>query len=348
MNRSINATLNTPKALDYRFPAEWEPHAATWLSWPHNEDTWPGVFDRIFAPYTEFVKAISQGEKVCVCVEGRKKAEEILEKYGADLSRIELFPFPTNDAWCRDHGPAFLISENHPKAVVNWVFNSWGSKYPYELDAKIPSLIANHYRMPIFRPGIVLEGGSIEVNGKGALLTTKACLLNRNRNPNLLPHEIEEYLIDYYAIDQVLWLERGIEGDDTDGHIDDIARFVSEDTVVAPLAYSASHPDYQVLKENFHALEKMKLKTGKEIRAIALPVPSPYIEDGKLLPCSYANFYICNAAVIVPTFQDPQDEVALEVLSRYFPDRKVVGIPSKDIILGLGSFHCLSQQEPIG
>lgn len=344
--------MKTPKELGYYFPAEWEKHDATWLSWPHKKASWPGKIEKIYDVYVQFVKAISQGERVCININDRAmqaKAEYHLKEANVDFSQVQFFLHRTNDAWCRDHGPAFLIrkSLDQPKAIVDWRYNAWGEKYPpYDLDDQIPTLIAHHYKIPCFTPDVIMEGGSVEFNGKGTLLTTKSCLLNPNRNPHYTQGEIEHYLIEYYGIDQILWLESGIKGDDTDGHIDDLTRFVNENTVITMIADSINHPDYKVLRSNLKALESMRLINGERLNIIELPMPQPYYEEGQMLPCSYANFYISNAAVIVPIFEDPNDEKALEILSSSFKDRKVIGLNSKDIIWGLGSFHCLSQQEP--
>ena len=333
-------TRPTPKKLGYRFPAEWEPHEATWLSWPHREASFPGMLSKIYKPYSQFVAEIAKGEKVSINVNDaamQRSAEEHLIKADADLTQIQFFHHPTNDAWCRDHGPAFLVKKKAPKKVlVGWKFNAWGEKYPHDLDEQIPTRISLEKDLPCFTPNLVMEGGSVEFNGEGTVLTTKSCLLNPNRNPHLDQKKIEEVLCNYYCVDRVLWLDEGITGDDTDGHIDDLTRFVDRDSVVTMVASHSSHPDYQVLKKNAEDLHKMGLNVFE------LLMPSPY--EG--LPCSYANFYICNAAVVVPTFGDVHDEPALELLSRCFRDRKVVGISSKEIIWGLGSFHCLSQQEP--
>jgi agmatine deiminase len=344
MNRSLPATL-TPKQLGYRFPAEWEPHEATWLSWPHREDSWPGVFSHIFPSYCQFIKELARSEKVCINVNDlpmQHKAEQLLIESDVDMSRIHFFLHPTNDAWCRDHGPAFMVREGDPphKVIVSWKFNAWGNKYPHHLDEQIPTRVAEKKGLQYFAPDMVMEGGAVEFNGTGTLLTTKSCLLNPNRNPHLTQSQIEEVLQQYYNVDRILWLEEGISGDDTNGHIDDLTRFVNKDTVVTMIAYNRSHPDYQILQNNAKALHEM------ELNVLELPMPSLYEEDGFVLPCSYANFYICNAAVIVPTFEDPHDEVALECLTRCFPDRKIVGIRAKELIWGLGTFHCLSQQEP--
>ncbi|RYD85783.1 MAG: agmatine deiminase family protein, partial [Sphingobacteriales bacterium] len=265
-----------------------------------------------------------------------------------DLSKVEFFEFPTNDAWCRDHGPAFLINpETKQKVVIDWGYNAWGDKYPpYDLDDVIPTRIAEYYNLPVYHPGIVMEGGSVDFNGKGTVLTTTACLLNKNRNPHLNQQQIEGYLQNYYGVEQVLWLGDGIIGDDTDGHIDDITRFVNEDTVVTVVEENKNDENHHVLQENLQELKKMRLLNGKQLNIVELPMPDPVIYEDQRLPASYANFYIGNAAVVVPTFRCDKDDKALDILTQCFPDRKVVGIDSTDIIWGLGSFHCLSQQEP--
>ncbi|HPH47324.1 MAG TPA: agmatine deiminase family protein, partial [Chryseolinea sp.] len=253
-----------------------------------------------------------------------------------------------NDAWCRDHGPAFLINPTEKKKmIVDWGYNAWGDKYPpYDLDDVIPTLIGNHFNIPVVHPGIVMEGGSVEFNGKGTLLTTTACLLNPNRNPHLNQKQIEEYLYNYYGVENILWLGDGIVGDDTDGHIDDLTRFVNEDTVVTIVEESKNDVNYHILQENLDTLKTLRLENGKQINIVELPMPSAVEYDGMRLPASYANFYIGNKYVIVPTFRDKNDDRALDILQQQFITRKVVGLDSTDIIWGLGSFHCLSQQEP--
>jgi agmatine deiminase len=341
----------TPKQLGYHFPAEFAPHTATWLSWPHKEASWPGKIETVFPIYAEFIKRVAEGEMVNINVEDEKMKQfalSHLQKVGADLSKIKFFFHPTNDAWCRDHGPAFLINpKEKKKMIVDWGYNAWGGKYPpYDLDDVIPTLIGKQFSIPVVHPGIVMEGGSVEFNGKGTVLTTTACLLNKNRNPHLNQNQIEEYLTNYYGVSNILWLGDGIVGDDTDGHIDDITRFVNEDTVVTVVEDSKSDENYHLLKENVGLLEKMKLENGKSINIIELPMPSAVEYDGQRLPASYANFYIANNYVVVPTFRDKNDDKALNILQNNFPDRKIVGLDSTDIIWGLGSFHCLSQQEP--
>ncbi len=343
--------MKTPKQLGYHFPAEFATHTATWLSWPHKEASWPGKIDTIFPVYAQFIKLLAEGENVNINVADevmKQFAIRQLYKVSVDLNNVRFFFNPTNDAWCRDHGPAFLINPiEKKKMIIDWGYNAWGGKYPpFDLDDVIPTRIANHYNIPVVNPGIVMEGGSVEFNGKGTLLTTTACLLNKNRNPHINQMQIEEYLTNYYGVSNILWLGDGIVGDDTDGHIDDITRFVNEETVVTVVEDSDSDENYHLLKENVDLLEKMKLENGKSINIIELPMPSAVEYDGQRLPASYANFYIANKYVVVPTFRDKNDDKALSILQKYFTDRKVIGLDSTDIIWGLGSFHCLSQQEP--
>ena len=347
----LNGTI-TPKDLGYFFPAEFAPHDATWLSWPHKEASWPGKIHTIYPYYSEFVKQLSLSEKVFINVndEGmRSFAKECLQKVGAVMEKITFCIHPTNDAWCRDHGPAFLINPQAEmkKVVVDWNYNAWGGKYPpYDLDDVIPTYVANYFNIPVYYPGIIMEGGSVEFNGKGTLLTSTACLLNPNRNPNLNQSQIENYLSNYYGIDQILWVDEGIEGDDTDGHIDDTVRFVNEDTVLTVIEDNIHDTNYDLLKTNLQQLKKMRLLNGKQLNIIELPMPDEVVYESQRLPASYANFYIANTTVIVPTYRCKKDEKALEIIQSCFPGRKVIGIDSTELIWGLGSFHCLSQQEP--
>lgn len=342
----------TPKDLGYHFPAEWHQHTATWLSWIHKNESWPGTIDKVYPYYVEFIKVLAQSERVCVNVNDESMkafAVKHLQQAGVDLNNVQFYIHPTNDAWCRDHGPAFLINRDaaQKKVIVDWNYNAWGNKYPpYDLDDVIPTLIAKDYNMPVFYPGIVMEGGSVEFNGKGTLLTSASCLLNPNRNPHLTQKQIEEYLINYYGVEQILWVDDGIVGDDTDGHIDDTIRFVNEDTVLAVVEKNKPDENYALLQRNLKQLQQMRLLNGKQLNIVELPMPNAVTYDGQRLPASYANFYIANKFVIVPTYRCDQDDEALQIIQQYFPDRKAVGIDSTEIIWGLGSFHCLSQQEP--
>lgn len=345
-------STTTPKQQGYFFPAEFAKHDATWLSWPHKEASWPGKIEAIYPVYAEFIKRVAEGEKVNINVLNeamKQKALGHLQQVGADVGNVQFFMHPTNDAWCRDHGPAFLINPQaaQKKIIVDWGYNAWGGKYPpFDLDDNIPTLIAQHYNVPVVYPGIVMEGGSVEFNGRGTLLTTRACLLNENRNPHLTQEQIETYLRNYYGVDHILWLGDGIVGDDTDGHIDDLTRFVNADTVVTVVEEDKNDENYTLLQENLHALHRLRLEDGKQLNVVELPMPGAVVYDDMRLPASYANFYISNKYVVVPTFRDKNDDRALDILQKCFPDRKVIGLDSVDIIWGLGSFHCLSQQEP--
>lgn len=344
--------MNTPREAGYYFPAEFAPHEATWLSWPHKEASWPGKIDLIFPAYCQFIKYLSLTEKVRINVADeamRAAAIAHLNSAGVELKQVEFFFHPTNDAWCRDHGPAFLINRAaaQQKVIVDWGYNAWGNKYPpYDLDDVIPTLIGKHFDIPVYHPGIVMEGGSVEFNGTGTLLTSTACLLNENRNPSLNQGQIERYLQDYYGIEQVLWVDEGIVGDDTDGHIDDTVRFVDADTVVTVVEENRNDENYDLLQHNLTQLKQMRLTNGKQLNIVELPMPDAVTWEDQRLPASYANFYISNGHVIVPTYRCAKDDKALDILSQCFKGREVVGIDSTDIIWGLGSFHCLSQQEP--
>ncbi len=345
-------TLTTPRELGYHFPAEFAPHEATWLSWPHKEESWPGKIHNIYPAYSQFVKILTLSEKVRINVKDEQMknfALSHLQLAGVDLSKVEFFFHPTNDAWCRDHGPAFLINPHADikKVIVDWGYNAWGNKYPpYDLDDVVPTLIGQHFKIPVFNPGIVMEGGSVEFNGKGTVLTSTCCLLNENRNSHLSQGDIEKYLSDYYGVDQILWVDEGIVGDDTDGHIDDTIRFINDDTVLTVVETKVHDENYELLQQNLKSLSKMRLLNEKQLNVVELPMPDEVVYDDMRLPASYANFYISNKHVIVPTYQCEKDDKALEIISQCFPEREVVGIDSTEIIWGLGSFHCLSQQEP--
>ncbi|QXV67260.1 agmatine deiminase family protein [Mucilaginibacter sp. 21P] len=350
MNNELS-TMNFTDLRNFHFPAEWAPQTAMWLSWPHKEASWPGKIDLIYPKYCEFIKVVAEGQLVRINVADAQMeafAKAQLQEVGADLSKVEFYHFPTNDAWCRDHGPAFLVNyEEKKKVIVDWGYNAWGDKYPpYDLDDVIPTKISQHFGLPVYHPGIVMEGGSVEFNGAGTVLTTTACLLNKNRNPHLNQQQIEGYLQKYYGVEQVLWLGDGIIGDDTDGHIDDITRFVNTDTVVTVIEENKNDENYHILQENLQTLKTMRLLNGKQLNIVELPMPDPVIYEDQRLPASYANFYIANKSVVVPTFRSKNDDKALDIIQSCFSNRKVVGIDSTDIIWGLGSFHCLSQQEP--
>jgi agmatine deiminase len=334
-------------------PAEWEPHASTWLTWPRPDGiSFPDKYEPIPAVYAQLIGHLTQTEDVNINVwdaEMEESAHGLLAAEGAPLEQVQFHHFPAYEPWCRDHGPIFLVrdkSGNRERAVVDWDYNAWGGKYPpYDLDDAIPQHVARLRKLPLFSPGIVMEGGSIEVNGRGTVLTTTSCLLNPNRNPQLSKGEIEKFLLDYLGASQVLWLGDGIVGDDTDGHIDDLTRFVNATTLVTAVEEDPSDANYLILRDNLERLRTMRDPQGRNFRIVELPMPGVVEYEGQRLPASYANFYIANGIVIVPTFRHKNDRVAIEVLQRVFTDRKVVGIDSTELIWGLGSFHCITQQE---
>lgn len=346
--------MSTPVQLGYRMPAEWEPHAGTWFTWPRREGiSFPDKYDTVPPVYAELIKYLVQVEDVHVNVwhaEMEAWVRGLLEKEKTPLARVHFHHFPAYEPWCRDHGPIFLVREQNGKrerAVVDWGYNAWGNKYPqFDLDDAVPQHVAKLRGLPLFSPGIVMEGGSIEVNGCGTLLTTEACLLNPNRNPHLNKSQIEQHLKDYLGVTNILWLGDGIVGDDTDGHIDDLTRFVSPNTVVTVVEEDPTDENYKLLQENLERLRTMKDETGRPLRVVELPMPGRVEHDGQRLPASYANFYIANGIVLVPTYRHANDKRALEILQREFQDRRVIGVDSTELIWGLGSFHCISQQEP--
>lgn len=346
--RSTPEVRPTPAALGYRWPAEWEPHAATWVSWPHNRNSWPGKFELVPPQFAALVRSVAEVEPVHVLAGGEAVLAEA-QQYVGDLPNVTLHPIATNDAWCRDHGPTFLIGPpDDPPALIDWEYNAWGGKYPpFDLDNAVPRQIAELQQRRRFAPRIVLEGGAIEGNGCGTLLTTESCLLNPNRNPELSRHEMEQFLVDYLGVRKVLWLaDAELAGDDTDGHIDQLARFVNPVTIVAASEENRDDSNYHPLQSIHRQLQAMTDQDGRPLEIHRLPLPQPKFVGEQRVPASYLNFYIANDLVVVPQFEDPADRVAIEILSRLFPDRRVRGVPSLDLIWGLGSFHCLTQQEP--
>jgi agmatine deiminase len=337
--------MATPLALGFRMPAEWEPHEATWIAWPHHRADWPGKFAAIPWVYAEIVRKLAEAETVRILINtdaDEAPVRRILRQAGANLAAVEFFVFPTDRVWTRDYAPLFVKNRRGEVAAVNWNFNAW-AKYPnWQRDDAIPAAIAGRLAMRRFDPGWVLEGGSIDVNGQGLLLTTEECLLSevQARNPGRSRREYEQVFHDYLGIRRVIWLGRGIAGDDTHGHVDDLARFVSPDTVVIASERDPRDENYEPLRENYLRLKALPLRVEK------LPMPAPLYHRGQRLPASYANFYIANRLVLAPTFNDPQDRVALARLARLFPGRQVVGIHAVDLVWGLGTLHCLTQQQP--
>jgi agmatine deiminase len=345
----MDPNAKTPAELGYHMPAEWELHSATWLSWPRREGiSFPGSFDRVLPTLRPMVEALIESEQVCIniCNDAHEaEAREVLR--GLPMKRIAFHRIPTNEPWCRDHGPIFLTRETDPKlAVVDWDYNAWGGKYPpCDLDEVVPTQVSEILDLPVFYPRMILEGGSIDVNGAGVLLTSESCLLNKNRNPQMSREQIEQRLRDFLGVRQILWLVDGIEGDDTDGHIDDLARFVSKRTIVTVVEENRDDENYRPLQENLARLREMKID-DRQIDIVTLPMPKRIVREDLRLPASYANFYIANSCVLLPMFADPGDEIARSVLQKLFPSRRVVGIDCRELIWGLGTFHCLTQQQP--
>ena len=342
-------------------PAEWELHEATWLAWPHNPDDWPGKFQAIPWLYAEIVRLLATHERVHILVEDAKaedRATSILERGGANLDRVNLHQWPTNRSWTRDSGPIIVRDAEGKVGLTNWRFNGWAKYSDWPLDNKVPGRVAKLLGCPEWKPTVkladdslrrlVLEGGSIDVNGAGILLTTEECQLSevQQRNPGVSRAQLEQTFHDYLGIDQTVWLNRGIAGDDTHGHIDDIARFVGAATIVAAIEPNANDPNHEPLAENLFRLKAARTLGGQQFDIVELPMPRPVIFRDQRLPASYANFYIANNLVLVPTFHDPNDRVALNTLAEVFPDREVIGIHSADLVWGLGTLHCMTQQQP--
>jgi len=360
-----NAHL-APRQIGYRMPAEWEPHEATWLAWPHNSEDWPGKFAAIPWLYAEIVRLLTAHERVHLIVENaaaEKRVRGMLRRAGADLERVSFHCWPTDRGWTRDSGPIFIKKDGAGKAestlgLTSWQFNGWAKYDDWKLDCQLPGRVAELLGLPQWQPTarladgaehrVVLEGGSIDVNGAGLLLTTEECLLSevQRRNPGVGRDELEQVFSDFLGIDQVIWLGRGIVGDDTHGHVDDIARSVGPETIVAAVEPDANDPNHAPLKENLLYLRSARTREGKQLTVVELPMPRPVVFRGQRLPASYANFYIANGLVLVPTFHDPNDRVALNLLAELFPGREVIGIHSVDLVWGLGTLHCMTQQQP--
>ncbi|MGD8829707.1 MAG: agmatine deiminase family protein [Pseudomonadales bacterium] len=335
----------------YAMPPEWAPHQATWISWPHNEDTWPGRFEKAEPVMAEFVGILSRSETVRINVldaAHERRVKGFLEGR-ARAANVVFHRFPTNDAWCRDHGAIFVTrAGDEPLLALDFQFNSWGDKYPpYDLDDAIPAQMARALGVPCRKVDMVLEGGSIDVNGAGALLTTEQCLLNPNRNPALSRAAIEAALCEHLGVRRIHWLGEGIVGDDTDGHVDDLTRFVAQDKVVTVVEPDRSDENHQALAENRERLDEIRLEDGRPLDVVELTMPRPVVFRGDRLPASYANFYIGNRLVVMPAFGDPADEPNRRRLAECFPGREVVAIDCTDLVLGLGTFHCLTQQVPV-
>lgn len=347
--------MRKPAQLNYRMPAEWEKHEATWLAWPHNKQDWPGKFTPIPWVYIEIIRNIVPGERVRLIVKDAKakaEAKEFLKRGEVDVSKVDIYIVPSNRGWLRDAGPIFIVNKEG-KAITDWKFNAWAKYSNNKLDDAIPTEVNKLFKLPHFAPEyngkrVVLEGGSIDVNGKGTLITTEECLLSKiqERNKGLKREDYEKIFADYLGISHVIWLDKGIVGDDTHGHIDDITRFVNATTVVTAVEKNKKDENYAILAENLKRLKKATDQNGKPLNIVELPMPKPVVFEGQRLPASYANFLITNSAVLVPTFNDSADRIALNILAELFPKRDVVGINSTDLVWGLGTIHCMSQQEP--
>lgn len=348
---SKSASAQTPAQLGFRMPAEWEPQTAIWLSWPHKRASWPGQFRPIPYVFAGIVTQISRFEEVRInCAAAlQPRAKRLCAKAGADMTKVTFYDHPTNDAWCRDHGPIFVRNDQAREiAVTDWVHTAWGGKYPpYDLDNTIPPLVAKKLKLRRFENDMVLEGGSIEVNGGGLLLTSEQCLLNKNRNPHLTREQIEQNLRDYLGVKTVLWVGEGIVGDDTDGHIDDITRFYRADGFITCVESNRRDPNHKLLAENLERLQGFRTPQGRKFSVVELPMPKPFAFQGQQVPASYANFLIINGAVLVPTFrQKKRDAEACAIIGGCFPGREIIPIDCYELIWGLGTLHCISQQQP--
>lgn len=348
MTRAVDRISPTGR---YRLPPEWAPHEATWLSWPHNPETWPGCFDAVEAPMIDAVAALAEAEIVHINVLDDAHAQTLERRLTPRVprDRFELHEIPTNDAWCRDHGAIFVRSTDEAAPIVahDFGYNAWGGKYPpYDLDQAVAAKMAAVLGVPRIEHAMILEGGSIDVNGRGALLTTEQCLLNPNRNPDLGRHDIEACLRQAFGVEQIVWLGAGIEGDDTDGHIDEITRFVAPSAVVTAVESNRDDPNFAPLRANRRLLEELRLDGGRSLEIIDLPMPEPLYYRGQRLPASYANFYVANETVLMPAFGVEADAAATSVLRDCFSGRRIVAIDCRHLVVGLGGLHCLTQQVP--
>ncbi len=358
--QSQSLTAKTPRELGYRMPAEWDRHEATWLAWPHNPDDWPGKFQAIPWVYAEIVRLLSAREYVHILVDdgkAEKRAAGILKRAGAAMDRVGFHIWPTDRSWTRDSGPIFIRNAEGQVGLTNWKFNAWAKYDDWHLDDQVPARVAHLLGLFQWQPTIdiagkqtriVLEGGSIDTNGAGILLTTEECLLSevQQRNPGVSREQVEQAFNLYLGIEQVIWLNRGIAGDDTHGHVDDITRFVSPTTILTAVEPDTSDANHAPLAENLARLKASRTLDGNQFTIVELPMPRPVVFRRQRLPASYANFYIANGLVLMPTFHDPNDRVALNILAEVFPDREVVGIHSVDLVWGLGTLHCMTQQQP--
>jgi agmatine deiminase len=352
----LQSSTTPPAARGFRMPAEWETHAATWLAWPSRESDWPGKFPLIPYVYAEIIRHLTRVEPVHVIVPNtatEDQVKDLLQKVSANLNAVQFWTLPTDRSWVRDSGPMYLLNAQGQKAILDWRFNAWAKYDDWQADDALPAAIAQIQQIPYWQPlvhgqRVVLEGGAIDVNGQGWLLTTEECLLSttQQRNPHLWARDYEQLFADYLGCSHVIWLKRGIVGDDTHGHVDDLARFVGPRTVVTAVEKNPHDDNYLALQENLDILRNWRGPNGEHLEVFPLPMPQPLYYEGMRLPASYANFYIANGMVLVPTFNDPADRHALGLLAELFPDREVIGIHSVDLVWGLGTLHCMTQQEP--
>ena len=357
MKRKVRVLDKTPAQLGYTFPPEWHRHAGTWFSWPRPEGiSFPGKYHTVPENLARIMCEIQSREQVHINVPNENWAHLVrpqLKEYGCPTENVFFHFIKTNESWCRDHGPAFVVKRSEVRgqksalAIVDWAFNAWGGKYPpYDDDDAVPTRIAEELKLPMFYPKIVMEGGSVEFNGAGTVLTTTDCLLNKNRNPKLSKAQIEQYLKDYYGQKHVLWLTGGIKGDDTDGHIDDLARFISPTKLVIGVEDDPKDANYRVLRAARKQVEKLRDQDGRPFEIIEIPMPDPVTHDGERLPATYVNFYFVNGALLVPTYRSKNDKKAIAILQKHLPKHKVIGVECVELIWGLGAIHCLTQQQP--
>ena len=346
-----------PASLGYSFPPEWHPHLGTWFSWPRPEGiSFPDKYHTVPANLAAIMKQIAPREQVHINVPNGNYehiVQQQLKENGCPLKNVFFHQIKTNESWCRDHGPAFVLKKKrggagHSAAIVDWGFNAWGGKYPpYDDDDAVPTRVAEELKLPVFYPKIVMEGGAVDFNGAGTVMTTTSCLLNKNRNPQLSKSQIEQYLKDYYGQTHVVWLGEGIVGDDTDGHVDDLARFINPTTIVTAVEPDPKDENYKILRDNSKRLRKLKDQAGNPFQIVEIPMPGVVEHDGERLPATYVNFYFVNGAVLVPTYRHKaNDRLALKILQKHLPDHKVIGIDCVELIWGLGAIHCLTQQQP--
>jgi agmatine deiminase len=346
----------TPAQHGFSFPAEWHPHRGTWISWPRPEGiSFPGKYHEAIEDIAGLIRVLVTLEEVHLNVPNdnyERIVREFLKARRIPWRRVFFHHIPTNEAWARDHGPAFVLRRwrgNTQAAIVDWGFNAWGGKYPpWDADDAVPTRIAEELKLPVFYPRIVMEGGAVDFNGAGTVLTTTTCLLNKNRNPKLSKKRIERYLRDYYGQKHVVWLGEGIEGDDTDGHIDDLARFIDERTIAIGIETNKRDPNHAILERARRALDQARDQDGLPFDIVELPMPRPIAYEGQRVPATYVNFYFANRALLVPTFGQPaRDRRAIAILQKHLPEREVIGVNCRKLIWGLGAIHCFTQQQPL-